>query len=288
MKMSQSIGAAVLLGASVAVFQVGAFASGSAVPSAPAGPSAPNRSPEEMAIASYNSGIDHKDKGIKLELAAAGITDPKDRAKADDKAKKEFEKALKDFKSAASGSPNMYQAYNGMGFWYRKTGDYVKALEMYDRALTLKPGFPDAIEYRGEAYLGLNRVEDAKKRVPRGPRRGPEAGRHADGGDAEVDRAEEDQPGGRRSGRGRESRDLGEGARRARPGDRGDGPQPRPALVSCSPMTWWTGLVAAAVLVSAAACAGSGPPPDPPRPTLPSSGSCPVGCRTQPSPPTTR
>src|SRR3954453_2269771 len=163
MKKTQTIGAVVLLGASVAVFQVGAFASGSAVPSAPAGPSAPNRSPEEMAIASYNSGIDHKDKGVKLELAAAGVTDPKERAKADDKAKKEFEKALKDFKSAASGSPQMYQAYNGMGFSYRKTGDYVKALEMYDKALTLKPGFPDAIEYRGEAYLGLNRIDDAKK-----------------------------------------------------------------------------------------------------------------------------
>jgi len=162
MKMTQTIGAVVLLGASVAVFQVGALASGSAVPSAPAGPSMPNRSPEELAIASYNSGIDHKDKGLKLELAAAGVTDPKERAKADDKAKKEYEKALKDFKSAASGSPQMYQAYNGMGFSYRKTGDYVKALEMYDRALALKPGFPDAIEYRGEAYLGLNRIEDAK------------------------------------------------------------------------------------------------------------------------------
>ncbi|MEO7276024.1 MAG: tetratricopeptide repeat protein [Vicinamibacterales bacterium] len=162
MKTTHTIGAAVLLGASVAVFQVGAFASGSAVPSAPAGPSMPNRSPEEMAIASYNSGIDHKDKGVKLEAAAASVANPKDRAKADDKAKKEYEKALKDFKSAASGSPQMYQAYNGMGFSYRKTGDYLKALEMYDRALTLKPGFPDAIEYRGEAYLGLNRVEDAK------------------------------------------------------------------------------------------------------------------------------
>ena len=71
MKMTHTIGAAVLLGASVAVFQVGAFASGSAVPSAPAGPSMPSRSPEEMAIASYNSGIDHKDKGLKLEAAAA-------------------------------------------------------------------------------------------------------------------------------------------------------------------------------------------------------------------------
>ena len=57
----------------------------------------------------------------------------------------------------------MFQAYNGMGFSYRKTGDYVKALEMYDKALKLKPGFADAIEYRGEAYLGLNRIDDAKQ-----------------------------------------------------------------------------------------------------------------------------
>ena len=50
-----------------------------------------------------------------------------------------------------------------MGFAYRKTGDYAKALEMYDKALALQPGFPDAIEYRGEAYLGLNRIDDAKQ-----------------------------------------------------------------------------------------------------------------------------
>ena len=123
----------------------------------------PSRSPEEMAIAAYNSGIDHKDKGLKFEATAGTTTNEKARAKVEDKAKKEYEKALKDFKSAASGSPQMYQAYNGMGFSYRKGGDYAKALEMYDRALALKPGFPDAIEYRGEAYLGLNRVEDAKQ-----------------------------------------------------------------------------------------------------------------------------
>ena len=34
---------------------------------------------------------------------------------------------------------------------------------MYEKALALKPGFPDALEYRAEAYLGLNRVEDAKQ-----------------------------------------------------------------------------------------------------------------------------
>jgi hypothetical protein len=34
---------------------------------------------------------------------------------------------------------------------------------MYDKALALAPGFPDAIEYRGVAYLKLNRVDDSKQ-----------------------------------------------------------------------------------------------------------------------------
>ena len=163
--MKRTVRALVLLGATAALYQAVALASGSSVPmpASSSGPSASSRSPEEMATMSYNSGIEHKDKGIKIEASAATTADPKDRDKAVANAKKEYEKALKDFKSAASNSPDMYQAYNGMGFSYRKTGDYVKALEMYDKALQLKPGFPDAIEYRGEAYLGLNRIDDAKQ-----------------------------------------------------------------------------------------------------------------------------
>ena len=34
---------------------------------------------------------------------------------------------------------------------------------MYDKALQIAPGFPDAMEYRGEAYLALNRIDDAKQ-----------------------------------------------------------------------------------------------------------------------------
>ncbi len=164
MRVKQTVVAGILLGASVALYQVVALANGGSVPApAPSGGSMPMRTPEEMAIAAYNSGVDHKDKGLKIEATGDKSSDVKERAKVADKAKKEYEKALKDFKSAASNSPQMYQAYNGMGFAYRKTGDYAKALEMYDRALALKPGFPDAIEYRGEAYLGLNRIDDAKQ-----------------------------------------------------------------------------------------------------------------------------
>ncbi len=155
--------AGVLLAAAVAFYQVGAGASGSSAPAGPSGggSSLPPRSPEEMARAAYNSGIDHKDKGLKLELKAA--TEPKDQQKNLSKAKGEYEKALKDFKKAAELMPTAHEAYNGMGFAYRKTGDFTQALEMYEKALQLAPGFPDAIEYRGEAYLGLNRVDDAKQ-----------------------------------------------------------------------------------------------------------------------------
>ena len=37
------------------------------------------------------------------------------------------------------------------------------ALTAYERALALRPGYPDALEYRGEAFLGLNRIADAKQ-----------------------------------------------------------------------------------------------------------------------------
>jgi tetratricopeptide (TPR) repeat protein len=153
----------VLLAAAVAIYQVGAGASGGSIPapSAPSGGSMPMMTPEEMARGAYNSGIDHKDKGLKLELKAA--TETKDQQKNLAKAKNEYEKSLKAFQKAAELAPNLYQAYNGMGFAYRKTGDYTTALQMYDKALQMAPGFPDAIEYRGEAYLGLNRIDDAKQ-----------------------------------------------------------------------------------------------------------------------------
>ena len=132
---------------------------------APAGASSPSRTltPEEMAIEAYNSGIAHRDRAIKSDTQAMKDTKDSDRVKNGKKAREEYEKALKDFTKAASLNPSMPQAYNGMGYSYRKLGDYAKALENYDKALQLAPKFPDAIEYRGEAYLALNRLDDAKQ-----------------------------------------------------------------------------------------------------------------------------
>ena len=148
--------------AAAGIHQAALRANGSPMPapSASSSGSMPSLTPEQLAVQAYNSGISHKNKGLKFEADAAKAS--KDRDKILGKAKDEYGKALKDFKKALDLAPSAYQAFNGMGFALRKTGEPVRALEMYDKALSLAPGFPDALEYRGEAYLALNRIDDAK------------------------------------------------------------------------------------------------------------------------------
>jgi tetratricopeptide (TPR) repeat protein len=142
--------------------QVAAWANGVAIPSAPS-PNARAKTPAEMAVEFYNSGIGHRDRAVKAEADATKAKKDSDRQKNEKKASEELAKALKDFQRAVELNPNMPEAYNGLGFTYRKLGDYAKALANYDQALELAPKFLDAIEYRGEAYLALDRLEDAKQ-----------------------------------------------------------------------------------------------------------------------------
>jgi tetratricopeptide (TPR) repeat protein len=160
--MSRVFAIVLAAAAAATINQVAVRANGSAAPAPSGGGSSsmPVMTPEQIAVQAYNSGIGHKNKGLKLEADAVKAT--KDREKILGKAKDEYTKALKDFKKALDLKPDAYQAFNGMGFALRKTGDSAKALEMYDKALSLAPGFPDALEYRGEAYLALNRMDDAK------------------------------------------------------------------------------------------------------------------------------
>jgi tetratricopeptide (TPR) repeat protein len=159
--MKRTIAAGMLLAGLVAAHQVTAWANGSPVPRTPS--ASRSMTPEERAVEAYNSGIERRDKGKRFEQEAAVKQGP-ERQKAEAKARGEFEKALKDFRSAAQLNPSLFQAYNGIGYSLRKIGDYENALLMYDKAIEMAPGlYTEAIEYRAEAYLGLNRIEDAKK-----------------------------------------------------------------------------------------------------------------------------
>lgn len=58
-------------------------------------------------------------------------------------------------------------AHTLMGYAYRKRGDYERSLEHYRQALELNPYHRGALAYLGEAYLELDRPQDARTLLDR-------------------------------------------------------------------------------------------------------------------------
>lgn len=120
------------------------------------------RSPEDEARDQYNGGVRLVEKADSLTADASHQADERKQQKAATKAGQAYRNALKKFARATELNPSMYQAWNYVGYTNRRLGNFDAALQAYDRALRLKPDYPEAIEYRGHAYLGLNRLSEAK------------------------------------------------------------------------------------------------------------------------------
>ena len=56
---------------------------------------------------------------------------------------------------------HFHEAFSSLGYARRKLGMYEGALSAYDTALSLVPNYAEAVEYRAEAYLALNRIPEA-------------------------------------------------------------------------------------------------------------------------------
>ncbi len=50
-----------------------------------------------------------------------------------------------------------------MGYALRNQGRYTESLDAYHEALRLRPDFPEALEYLGEAYVKMGRLDDARR-----------------------------------------------------------------------------------------------------------------------------
>jgi tetratricopeptide (TPR) repeat protein len=127
----------------------------------PRGGSAASQGPQ--GAAAYNSGVSELRRADALEAAAVQETDARKRAKVLRRAQTAYRSSREKFQEATRATSSTPEAWNALGYAQRKLGDYDAALVAYDRALALRPGFPEALEYRGEAYLGLNRVADVKQ-----------------------------------------------------------------------------------------------------------------------------
>ena len=109
------------------------------------------------AQAALEAGLAAVKEAEAAEAAAAG------GRKLPAEAKRAYTTARAKFEEATKEDPNLSQAWNGLGYSSRKLGNHKGALAAYDKAIELRPGYPEATEYRGEAYLALNRTEDAKQ-----------------------------------------------------------------------------------------------------------------------------
>lgn len=128
------------------------------------GSSAPmaQRNPHDEAVEYYNSAERRLEKLTKMHDEMKAATDPKKAADLQQKINKGLENAAADFERAVKNDPNLYQAYSELGFTLRKLGRYTESLDAYNKALGLEPGFSPAIEYRAEAMLGLNQLDEVK------------------------------------------------------------------------------------------------------------------------------
>lgn len=107
----------------------------------------------DTSSAHYRSGLDAKQRALALESAEGPGSTGTQAA---------WQEAVTAFGRALKLQLDHYEAANELGYALRRSGDYQKALGAYNFALTIKPDFYPAIEYRGEAYLALGRIEEAK------------------------------------------------------------------------------------------------------------------------------
>jgi tetratricopeptide (TPR) repeat protein len=139
------------------------IAAGDAPPKRIAKPAQPAAQYAQVSVDAYGEGYAFIERATRLEHDAqqAGSSDQMSAALLN-KAKLAYEDALAAFERAVRAEPRMYEAHTYIGYANRKLGRYEASLAAYSTALQLKPDYALAIEYQGEAFLGLDRFMDAR------------------------------------------------------------------------------------------------------------------------------
>ena len=109
----------------------------------------------------YNVGFEDFEKTQRLEMQAGSLKGAALRAH-EAEVRKGYTAARERFRAATNADPQMKEAWNLIGYTSRRLGDYEASLAAYDRALSLAPDYPEAIEYRAELFLLTGRFDDVK------------------------------------------------------------------------------------------------------------------------------
>jgi tetratricopeptide (TPR) repeat protein len=118
--------------------------------------------PDKAASKAYAAGMKSMQKAHELEETIAKATDPDKKAKASSKLDDTYGRALEEFTEVLRNKNDMYDPWNKIGFIHLHFGAYRESIDDYNHALALKPDLLEAIQHRGEAFMGADRLDEAK------------------------------------------------------------------------------------------------------------------------------
>lgn len=117
---------------------------------------------EQGAIDAYTAGYASILRAEHAENLAAASANEVERKAALSDAQQAYQASLPHFATAVRLDTSMHEAYTYLGYANRKLGRYDESLRAYDQALKINPDTPYAIEYQGEAFLALDRIDEAR------------------------------------------------------------------------------------------------------------------------------
>ena len=118
--------------------------------------------PDKAATKAYAAGMKSMRKAQELEETIAKASDADKKAKAMSKLDDTYGRALEEFTEVLRNKNDMYDPWNKIGFIHLHFGAYRESIDDYNHALALKPDLLEAIQHRGEAFMGADRLDEAK------------------------------------------------------------------------------------------------------------------------------
>jgi tetratricopeptide (TPR) repeat protein len=105
--------------------------------------------------------------GSQEPSATSGLNDPNYRSGKKAAKAKDWSTAIRYLEQAVKSDPQNADAWNYLGFSYRKSGNLNKAFPAYEQALKIDPKHRGAYEYLGEAYLQSGNLPKAQAQLDR-------------------------------------------------------------------------------------------------------------------------
>jgi tetratricopeptide (TPR) repeat protein len=117
---------------------------------------------EQSAIDAYTLGYAAIQRADHSQALAEASSAAAEKADAERAARDFYKESLGHFEEAIRLDGSMHEAYTYLGYANRKLGNHAKALAAYEQALRIFPDYPHAIEYQGQAFLGMKRLDEAR------------------------------------------------------------------------------------------------------------------------------